>query len=211
MSFEFHQKSASFFQRFITTLWNDEYQLRGIASLPSSHDFEVLQCIVGRAGSGGVCTRGTAVAHCDWLGGQFHETLTQTAQTALLWNRKEVKELSFLPALTFTAHTRCRPRTHLGPGNWHQTAVPKTGRSAKSRSWSRWECPEGGCEAGGSSRRQSSAESPTCSWSFYFYPTRSCSPRAVRAAIKTVKVTLNKKDTAATHRSIPSVLLQSLW
>lgn len=98
---------------------------------------------------------------------------------------------NYFPSNTYNAvSTHCCPWTRLDPGNWHQNAAPKTGRSATSRSWSQWECPEDDCEAGGSSHRQSSAESPKCSWSFYFYQTRSCCPCAVwAAAMKTVKVT----------------------
>lgn len=54
------------------------------SSFPSCHDFEVLQCIVGRVGSGAVYVWGEAVTHGDWLRGELHETLTQAAETALL-------------------------------------------------------------------------------------------------------------------------------
>ena len=56
-----------------------------MTSLPSGHDLEVLKCIVGRAGARGVLAGGEAVANCDWLSGQLHQTLAQPTQTALLW------------------------------------------------------------------------------------------------------------------------------
>lgn len=45
---------------------------RQMTSLPSGHDFEVLQCIVGGVGSSGVYARRKAVAHRDWLRGELH-------------------------------------------------------------------------------------------------------------------------------------------
>lgn len=53
-------------------------------SFASCHDFQVLQCIVGRVGSGRIDVLREAMAHCDWLGGQLYQTLTQAAETALL-------------------------------------------------------------------------------------------------------------------------------
>lgn len=55
-----------------------------ISSLSARHDFEVLQRIVGRVGSGGFYARGEAVAHGDWLRGQLDQTLAQAAQASLL-------------------------------------------------------------------------------------------------------------------------------
>lgn len=74
--------------KFILALCSCEFESVRMTSLPSSHDFEVLQCIVGCIGSSGVYARGEAVAHCDWLCGQLHQTLAQAAQTTLLWNKK---------------------------------------------------------------------------------------------------------------------------
>lgn len=65
-----------------------ESELWRVTSLPASHDFEVLQCIVGCVGSCGFYTWSEAMAHCDWLRGQLHQTLTQAAQTALLCHEK---------------------------------------------------------------------------------------------------------------------------
>lgn len=57
---------------------------RGAESFPTCHDFEVLQCIVGRASTGSVLAGGEAVTHGDGLGRQLHQTLAQATQTALL-------------------------------------------------------------------------------------------------------------------------------
>lgn len=65
-----------------------ESELWRVISLPASHDFEVLQCIVGCVGSCGFYAWSEAMAHCDWLRGQLHQTLTQAAQTALLCHEK---------------------------------------------------------------------------------------------------------------------------
>lgn len=73
----------------------------------------------------------------------------------------------------------CCLETHLSQGNWRQSAAPWTGHSARSRSLSQRACLEGGCGAGGSSHRQNYAESPMCSWNFYFCPILFCSPCAV--------------------------------
>lgn len=62
-----------------------------VVSFPSCHDFKVLQCIVGCVGSSGVYVWSKAVAHSDWLCGQLDQTLTQTAETALLWKNKRRK------------------------------------------------------------------------------------------------------------------------
>lgn len=57
-------------------------------SFPSCHDFQVLQCIVSRVGSSSVYVLSEAMAHCDWLRGQFYQTLTEAAEAALLWKQK---------------------------------------------------------------------------------------------------------------------------
>lgn len=88
MFFGTHHKSASFVQsgKVSFALCGGELVSvrRRTTSLPSSHDFEVLQCIVGCIGPSGVYARSKAVAHRDWLCGQLHQTLAQAAQTALL-------------------------------------------------------------------------------------------------------------------------------
>lgn len=69
--------------------------------------------------------------------------------------------------------------SHRDQGSWRRSVAQQTGQAAKSRSWNLRASPEGGCGAEGSSLLPSFAESPKCSWSFYFYLSPLCFPCAV--------------------------------
>lgn len=54
-------------------------------SLSSSHDFEVLKCVVCCTGSRRILTGGKSMTHSDGLSRQFHQTLVQATETAFFW------------------------------------------------------------------------------------------------------------------------------
>lgn len=63
------------------------FLMRSTDSLSTSHNLEVLEGIVCRAGSCCILTGGKAMTHSDGLSGQFHKTLVQATETAFLWTK----------------------------------------------------------------------------------------------------------------------------
>lgn len=178
---KFHQKSVSF-QRFITILWNGDWSLGRRHHFPPAMILRYCSALWAALALAASVLEAqpwqTVIGWVDSSTRHWHRPLR-------LRSSETRRKQNYFPSNTYnTVSTYYCPQTHLDPGNWHQNAAPKTGRSAKSKSWSQWECPEGECEAGGSSLQQSSAGSPKCSWSFYFYRFRPCSPCAVWAAVE---------------------------